>query len=182
MHTVPATRANGSWAMYACALLGGAFFWLDLSLPLGVAGGVPYVAVVLLSLWAPSRRFPSAVAAAASLLTMAGYFLSTPASVTWIVLTNRSLALFAIWVTAILGLTRRRLQDRLRESLERDLRTLNALLPICASCKSIRDDSGYWQELEKYISTHTASEFTHVICPPCMKKLYPDEYIELDLG
>lgn len=182
MNAVPANRVTGIWMIYACALLGGVFFFLDLSFPLGVAGGVPYVAVVLLALWVPSAWFPIAVAFAASLLTVAGYFLSPSASAIWIVLTNRGLALFAIWVTATLGLARRRLQDRLRESLERDLRVLNELLPICASCKRIRDNSGNWHEIERYISTHTASEFTHGICPPCIKKLYPEVYSELDPG
>jgi len=47
------------------------------------------------------------------------------------------------------------------------------LLPICSSCKKIRDDQGYWQKVESYISAHTGAEFTHGICPDCMSKLYP---------
>jgi hypothetical protein len=50
-------------------------------------------------------------------------------------------------------------------------------LPICASCKKIRDDGGYWQQLEVYISNHSDADFTHGICPDCMKKLYP-EYVD----
>jgi len=47
-------------------------------------------------------------------------------------------------------------------------------LPICASCKKIRDDKGYWNQIEAYIGDHSETEFTHTICPECMKKLYPD--------
>lgn len=55
-----------------------------------------------------------------------------------------------------------------------NIRTLKGLLPICASCKKIRDDRGYWQKVESYISNHTGAEFTHGICPDCMHRLYPE--------
>lgn len=54
-----------------------------------------------------------------------------------------------------------------------EIKTLSGLLPICASCKKIRDDKGYWNQIETYISTHSEAEFSHGICPECMKKLYP---------
>lgn len=49
-----------------------------------------------------------------------------------------------------------------------EIKMLNELLPICAGCKKIRDDNGYWSNVEKYISTHTHTGFTHGICPDCM--------------
>ena len=52
------------------------------------------------------------------------------------------------------------------------VKTLSGLLPICASCKNIRDDKGYWNQIESYIRTHSDAEFTHSICPECAKKLY----------
>lgn len=54
------------------------------------------------------------------------------------------------------------------------IKTLNGLLPICASCKSIRNDKGYWERIESYIAKHSDAEFTHSICPGCKKKLYPE--------
>lgn len=54
------------------------------------------------------------------------------------------------------------------------VRTLSGLLPICASCKKIRDDKGYWNQLELYIRNHTDAEFTHGICPDCAKKALED--------
>lgn len=56
------------------------------------------------------------------------------------------------------------------------IRTLSELLPICANCKKIRDDEGYWQNVENYISEHTGTQFSHGICPDCMKEIYPDIY------
>lgn len=58
-----------------------------------------------------------------------------------------------------------------------EVKTLGGLLPICASCKRIRDDKGYWNQLESYIRQHSNAEFSHSVCPDCAKELYP----ELDL-
>ena len=63
--------------------------------------------------------------------------------------------------------------EDLREALSK-IKTLSGLLPICSSCKKIRDDKGYWSQIEGYISDHSAAEFSHSICPDCAKKLYPD--------
>ena len=53
-------------------------------------------------------------------------------------------------------------------------KTLSGILPICASCKKIRDDEGYWKQIESYIRDHSGAEFSHSICPECAKKLYPE--------
>lgn len=54
------------------------------------------------------------------------------------------------------------------------VKTLSGLLPICASCKKIRDDHGYWQQVEVYLSQHTDADFSHGLCPDCAHKLYPE--------
>jgi two-component system, cell cycle sensor histidine kinase and response regulator CckA len=61
----------------------------------------------------------------------------------------------------------------LNETLSK-VKTLSGLLPICASCKMIRDDHGYWQKLETYVREHSGAEFSHSICPDCMDRLYPE--------
>ncbi len=61
----------------------------------------------------------------------------------------------------------------LQEALDK-IKTLKGLIPICACCKKIRDDQGYWNNVESYIKEHAEVEFTHGICPDCMKKLYPN--------
>ncbi len=53
---------------------------------------------------------------------------------------------------------------------------LKRLLPICASCKKIRNDDNYWENVADYLKDHTDLEFTHSICPDCAKRLYPDLY------
>ena len=63
----------------------------------------------------------------------------------------------------------------LKKALE-EIKTLSGFLPICASCKKIRDDKGYWNQIEVYISEHSEAEFSHGICPECAQKLYPDIY------
>jgi AmiR/NasT family two-component response regulator len=56
------------------------------------------------------------------------------------------------------------------------VKTLSGLLPICSNCKKIRDDAGYWQQVEIYIAKHSQAEFSHGLCPDCMQALYPDSY------
>lgn len=63
---------------------------------------------------------------------------------------------------------------REREAALNEVKVLNGLLPICASCKKIRDDSGYWNQIEAYIQAHSNAEFSHSLCPECAKALYPD--------
>jgi len=61
----------------------------------------------------------------------------------------------------------------LKEALA-EIKTLSGILPICSHCKKIRDDSGYWNNVEHYIEHHTDANFTHGICPSCAKELYPE--------
>ncbi|RME71982.1 MAG: response regulator [Verrucomicrobia bacterium] len=64
--------------------------------------------------------------------------------------------------------------------LERELGRLRDLLPICAGCHQIRDDDGYWHEVETYISEHTGTRFSHGLCPDCIKKYFPELNEETD--
>jgi CHASE3 domain sensor protein len=68
---------------------------------------------------------------------------------------------------------REKLIDDLQEALSQ-VKELSGLLPICASCKNIKDDEGYWSQIEIYLRDHSAAEFSHSICPTCLEKLYPD--------
>jgi hypothetical protein len=68
---------------------------------------------------------------------------------------------------------REKLIHELREALARS-KVLHGILPICASCKKIRDDRGDWNRIESYIEDHTEAAFSHGICPECIIKLYPD--------
>lgn len=95
------------------------------------------------------------------------------------------IGLFYVWVVGILGLgigylqlkreasKRRAVISELQASLS-EVKTLTGLLPICANCKRIRDDKGYWDQIESYIQKHSEAEFSHGICQDCIKELYPD--------
>ncbi len=91
------------------------------------------------------------------------------------------------WGLCLVMINNQRVESELKEA-ERELRktnlrlektikekiTLSGLLPICAHCKKIRDDKGYWNHLESYIETHSEADFSHSICPECANTLYPD--------
>jgi len=69
--------------------------------------------------------------------------------------------------------------QRSNEELQRalkEVKVLRGLIPICASCKKIRNDGGFWQQLEEYLGEHSEAEFSHGLCQPCIKKLYPGVY------
>jgi PAS domain S-box-containing protein len=78
-------------------------------------------------------------------------------------------------------ITERKRAEQDRETLITELKqalakikALSGLLPICSSCKKIRDDKGYWEQIEVYIRDHSDAEFSHSLCPECLKELYPD--------
>lgn len=79
-----------------------------------------------------------------------------------------------------LDLSRTEYYNRLleeKEALEKalnDVKVLSGLLPICSSCKKVRDDGGYWHQVEAYIQKHSDAQFSHGICPECVEKLYPN--------
>lgn len=82
-------------------------------------------------------------------------------------------------------ITERKQADEEREGLIAELqqsisqvRQLSEMLPICANCKKVRDDQGYWSAIEQYISEHSATQFSHGICPDCARDLYPEFYKE----
>lgn len=73
------------------------------------------------------------------------------------------------------------LEKTLSANLQKALDEVNLLkgfLPICASCKNIRNEKGLWEQVEQYIRNHSEAEFTHTLCPDCAKKLYPDIDLE----
>jgi Protein of unknown function (DUF3365) len=102
------------------------------------------------------------------------------------------MALLALWLMGMTGLIfgvrdlRGHIQARQGAEAERErliaelqaalanVKTLTGLIPICASCKKIRDDQGYWTQLETYLKQHSDAEFSHSLCLDCMRKLYPE--------
>lgn len=84
-------------------------------------------------------------------------------------------------VAFLRNITKRKLAEEEREQLIEELqealmkvKTLSGLIPICSSCKKIRDDKGFWNQVEAYVEDHSEAEFSHGFCPECMNKLYPN--------
>ncbi len=89
------------------------------------------------------------------------------------------------WLLVMRDITKRRQMEEEQRKLIAELqaasnkvKTLSGLLPICANCKKIRDDKGYWHSVEVYVRDHSNAEFSHGICPDCLKGLYPEFYEE----
>ncbi|MCG8615281.1 MAG: hypothetical protein MI802_03630 [Desulfobacterales bacterium] len=157
-----------------CLVLAVVIFIIDSLIPLGVAGGVPYILVVLISLWSRNKRMPIYMAVVGSVFTIIGFLISPAGGEFWQVITNRLLALFAVWVTAVLGIQRMSIYDE-KEAALQEVKQLSGLLPICSQCKKIRDDRGYWNNLEAYIETHSDVFFSHSLCMDCSDELYGNE-------
>jgi hypothetical protein len=80
-----------------------------------------------------------------------------------------------VFLSFLVGIYASNLIMKLRKANE-EIKTLNGLLPICASCKKIRDKNDNWQQVEVYIRDRSEVEFSHGICPECMEKLYGDQF------
>ncbi len=92
--------------------------------------------------------------------------------------TEQKKALEALAREIMCRLELNRITAELAEALS-EVKTLHGLLPICSHCKGIRNDTGYWQSVEKYISTHSDADFSHDICPDCLKIHHPEVYEKL---
>ena len=156
-----------------CLILTIVIFIIDLLTPLGVSAGIPYILVILISLWAHRIKLPYYWAIGGSTLTIIGFFLSPNGGELWKSLINRSLVIFAIWAVAILSVQRKIIYEEKEKALL-EIKVLKGFLPICASCKKIRDDQGRWNRIESYISDRSEAKFSHGICPECAKILYPE--------
>ena len=127
------TEQKATMIVTLCIVLAGGIVALDLALPLGVAAGVPYVGVVLVSLWLPRPQHVLYTAVAVSALIVAGYVWSEPSGMQWMVLANRFLALFAIWATALVGFQRQRIEASMQtetDELEQLYRTAPVALAV----------------------------------------------------
>ena len=152
---------NPSLTTFAIAL-GVVLFVLDLLTPMGVAIPMLYAGLVLLGLWSSHPSFAFVAASIATILCILGAIITPPGGVVWMGLANRLMALTIIWTTAVIVVRYKR--------TEQATKILRGLLPICAGCKKIRDDRGYWKRLEEYLEQHSEAQFTHGMCTECVAK------------
>jgi hypothetical protein len=144
------------------ALLVVGIFILYRFTPKGVTIPLLYTVPLLITLLSSQLRFFLIVAMTAIVLTLLGYYFSPTGGVAWMSLTNRLLAVLVISTAAVFSLLHRRAQMRLK--------TLEDLLPICSACKRVRDDKGYWKQLELYLVEHAGAQFSRGLCPDCLPK------------
>jgi len=143
-------------------------FILDMMLPLGIAVPCLYLLPLsFLALWStPKQSSPALLLAGVCMvLITVGFFLS-PFGPLWVAVVNRLCAITIIGVTTVLSLLRKRTEEQIK--------VLHGLLPICSYCKKIRDDEGFWQQVERYISVRSEADFSHGMCPDCGTKHFSD--------
>lgn len=157
---------HGSILVVITALL---FSAIDIVTPLGIAGGVLYVSVILMTLWLPSPKSSTHIALLCSLLTLVAIPLSPLGAKQWIYLSNRIIIIATIWITSFLVSRHRRLVSEHLKTQER-VEQLTKLIPICSVCKKVRSDKGYWRQIETYLTEHTGSQLSHSYCPSCTEK------------
>ncbi|RLA26512.1 MAG: hypothetical protein DRR15_19660, partial [Gammaproteobacteria bacterium] len=157
--------------LMASATLALVVLMADLSLPLGVAGGVPYVAVILVALRSTGPRQAIGFAVVCSIFTMVGFYWSPGGGVLWVVLLNRFLALFVIWVTAILGLLLKRNQlKQLQSEIRLEIISDSAPLMIW----QVNED-GEWEFLSKDWLEYFSLESDGRGYNNLLEQIHPDE-------
>ena len=174
------TRASYARMVAVVACLSIAVFALDVKLPIGVATGVLYAAIVAGTWGFGSRRSTLLVMVACMALTVVGYFLSPRGDLEWVGALNRMLSLVVIGVSGVLMVWRygaaetgpAQVETLRGETAVPRSTTLGAFLPVCSGCDRIRDAKGTWNEWELYIQAHSESQITHGLCPECVARLY----------
>lgn len=135
---------------------------LDVLLQTQVLAVFYVVPIALIGFWSRSNQ-PSRVVLVTCFCTLlvAVGLLVLP-TLDGVLLTDRLLVLAAIWITAMLSLLRKK---------QEELDLLRGMLPLCASCKKIRDTTGYWEQLESYLRNHLRVGYSHSFCPECAQQL-----------
>jgi len=149
---------------------------LDVVTPLSIADWLIEVILVWIASVRGTTREMVLVASAGTGAIALGFWSSPDLTdPLWVAVVNRSVAVGLIWMMVIVG-CKRRWAEEARNQATAQLRVLQGLLPICASCKAIRDDAGEWHRLESYLSAHSDVRLTHGLCPPCAEKYTADLY------
>ncbi|MEH6627842.1 MAG: ATP-binding protein [Motiliproteus sp.] len=159
-----------------CVALSMVIFGIDLMLPLGVAGGVPYVLVVMLALRTSVNSYGLLFAVLSSILTLVGLYFSESGGIYWMVLANRGLALFAIWVTFFLGIELKRTQARLFESEDR-FKVVADQAPVIIWGA---DKSGDWDFISKGWLEFTGRDLHQEQGSGWQEVIHPDDWEAVD--
>jgi hypothetical protein len=167
---VPGARSR-RFVLYGLAL--GLAVGLDRLTPLGVADWMAEASIVwLASVWGSANEMRTVAAVGSAAMLFGLWNSPNPFLPPWIDAVNRCMAIGIIWIVVHAASSRLKAQDLARTTAAQ-MKVLQGLLPICASCKAIRTQTGDWRKLESYLSENSEVTFTHTYCPPCAAKLYP---------
>ncbi len=164
--------------------------WIDYVTGTEVSVSIFYIVPVALLAWFDTKQAGIAMSLFSATVwylcnILGGHTYSHPLTPVW-----NTVVRFGFFVIASLTLSRLRasvhelmrlatdqekLIDELQEALD-NVKVLSGFIPICSSCKKIRDDQGFWQQIETYISEHSDALFSHSLCPDCARRLYPELY------
>jgi hypothetical protein len=163
---------SGRLLVYAIGLISAAM--LDTTTPLGVADWlIELIVVWVAATWGGPLEM--VLVAAAGTATMIAGLWSSPATLVpfWMGALNRLVTIGVMW--AMVHVARaRRIAEVGRAQAATEIRVLQGLLPICASCKCIRGSNGSWYSVESYLSSHSEAKLTHTYCPACIEKYFPE--------
>lgn len=162
-------------------IIAAALLALDAITPTGLAVWLLQVVLMwITSQWA-NRRQILVVAVLCSAFTVLAFWWSPRAGMeTWIATVNLLLSVGAVSAIAHSSILQRTTEEARRKASEQaaasevQVRILTGLLPICSSCKKIRNGRGEWEQMETYISNHSEAQFSHSFCKTCVKQLYPE--------
>jgi hypothetical protein len=141
---------------------------------------VIYFIPLFLTFWLQGKKVSVLVAGLCTLLIYLNLFFTHVGEPVTAALVNRSLGVLVLWVMALLLMERKQIEAEREKMISQlqdamaEIKILQGVLPVCASCKKIRDDKGTWHPMETYISTRTDTVFSHGLCPDCLKQRYPD--------
>ncbi|MDA8084935.1 MAG: hypothetical protein M0024_14855 [Nitrospiraceae bacterium] len=170
-------QENPAWTVFI-SIVATVIFVLDIMSPLGLASWLGYIICLLISYHRLSTKTIILLTSGSSLLIILGGVLSPPGMIRPdIAFANRCGAIVVVTIMSFMLIKQKRaeaeLQSKLRELEEalESVKLLSGLLPICAWCKKIRNDSGYWEQIDAYITEHSNALFSHGICPECAEKV-----------
>lgn len=148
-------------------------FILDINVPLGIAGAVPYVVVITFTSFALNKKYilPSVILVLS--LTIFGFFLSPSGGDLGKIISNRVIAVLTILICSYLAY-KVKLLFLENKVMAAEIKILQGFLKICSNCKDIKTEDNKWEKLESYISKNSEVKFTHGICPTCAKAVLTD--------
>ncbi|MBF0257250.1 MAG: hypothetical protein HQK62_00190 [Desulfamplus sp.] len=153
-----------------CILVAFAVLLIDYITGRHIEFPIAYALPVGMSAWRQKRGLAYAMAILLPMVRVGFYFPWNAIQFIYTALLNAPVTVLVLMIYAYL-IDRTAWQT---EELEKEIKILEGILPICASCKKIRNEAGEYEQIEKYVTEHSQASFSHGICPECAKILYPD--------